>query len=48
MGFWKCNDGTEVEMIFDERGHFVKFGDDVTRENAEKAKQEIVEANKEL
>lgn len=31
-----------IEMIFDEEGKFVKFGDDVSEENAEKAKTEIM------
>jgi hypothetical protein len=41
MGKWECKDGTMVEIIFDEEGKFVKFGDGVTEENAEKVKQEI-------
>lgn len=41
MGFWECNDGTMVEMIFSENGDFVKFGEDVTAEIAEKVQKEI-------
>ena len=48
MGFWKCKDGTEVEMIFNEQGQFVKFGDDVKEEDVEKAKNEINAEQKEL
>lgn len=48
MGYWKCDDGTKVEIIFDEQGEFIKFGDDATKEDIEKAKQEIIEANKNL
>ncbi|WP_055667535.1 hypothetical protein [Desnuesiella massiliensis] len=35
------NDGTMVEMIFNEQGDFLKFGDDVSEKDAEKAKKEI-------
>lgn len=42
-GFWKCKDGTMVEMIFDNQGEFVRFGDDVKKEDAEKATKEILE-----
>lgn len=48
MGFWECKDGTMVEMIFNKEGKFIKFGNDVTEENAEKCKKEIIEANKNL
>lgn len=39
MGLWKCNDGTMVEMIFNEQGDFVKFGDDVSEKDAEKLRK---------
>lgn len=48
MGIWKCNDGTEVEMIFNNDGDFEKFGEGVTDENADKAKKEIYESMKNL
>ena len=49
MGLWECKDGTMVEMIFDEEGKFVKFGDDISKENAEKAENEImVEHNQQV
>ena len=41
MRLWKCKNGTMVEMIFSEQGDFVKFGDDVSDRDAEKAKKEI-------
>jgi hypothetical protein len=45
MGFWQLENGTMVEMVFDEEGKFIKFGDDVTEENAEKAREEITIEN---
>ena len=48
MGFWQCKDGTMVEMIFDEEGNFVKFGNGVKKEDAEKATKEILEWQKEF
>jgi len=48
MGFWKCKDGAMVEMIFDEEGNFVKFGNGVKKEDAEKAEKEILEWQKEF
>ena len=47
MGFYECKDGTMVELIFDDKGDFVKFGEGVKKEDAEKAKKEIVEWQKE-
>ncbi len=41
MRLWKCKNGTMVEMIFNEQDDFVKFGDDVSEKDAEKAKKEI-------
>lgn len=43
MGFYKCKDGTMVEMIFDNLGNFVRFGDDVKKEDADRAEKEIRE-----
>ncbi len=43
MGFWECKDGTMVEMIFDDNGKFVKFGDNVKVEDIKKVKKEIKE-----
>jgi len=47
MGFWKCKDGTMVEMLFDYEGNFVKFADNVRKEDEEKATKEILEWQKE-
>lgn len=44
MGFWQCNDGTMVEMIFDDEGKFLRFGDGTSEESAEKAKKEIFQS----
>lgn len=41
MRLWKCKNGTMIEMIFNEHGDFVKFGDNVSKRDAEKAKKEI-------
>lgn len=35
MGFYELKDGTTVEMIFDELGNFVRFGDDVKKEDVD-------------
>jgi|GEM_PF-3216385 len=41
MRLWKCKNETMIEMIFNEQGDSVKFGDDVSEKDAEKAKKEI-------
>lgn len=43
MGFWQCKDGTMVEMIYNDNLEFERFGDNVSNEDAEKAKKEIAE-----
>lgn len=47
MGFWKCKDGTMVEMLFDNEGNFIKFAGDVKKEDKEKATKEILKWQKE-
>ena len=44
MVFFRCKDGTEVELIFNDEGEFVMFGDNVSKEDADKAEEEIHEA----
>lgn len=47
LGFWKRKDGTMVELIFDDNGRFVKFGGDISEEEAETIKKEIYESLRE-
>lgn len=41
---WECEDGTMVELKFDKDGLLVGFGEGVSKEDAEKAKKEIMKA----
>lgn len=45
MGFYKLKDGKMIELIYDNEGKFIRFGDigDVSDEEAEKIKEEINE-----
>ena len=47
MGYWQCKDGAKVELIFDDNGDFVRFGDDVKQEDAEKYIKELSDFTKE-
>ena len=41
MGFWKLNNGKEVEMIFDDDGKFIRFGDNVSDQDKESVTEEL-------
>ena len=47
MGFWKLKDGRMIELIFDDEGKFIKFGGNISDEEAEEIKKEINDSLKE-
>lgn len=47
MGHLKLKDGRIVELIFDDEGKFVKFGGNISDEEAEEIKKETNERLKE-
>jgi ethanolamine utilization protein EutA (predicted chaperonin) len=47
MGYWQLKDGRKIEMIFDQEGNFIKFGENITDEEVVKITKEINDTLKE-